>query len=174
MVITAVSLRPSQNHPPGSDPSPYRGRDAMTSHPLLQVGSALRADLVAFAWVGSGPRHDIAVADSFQVTGDGHSGRPFGDRPFSLQPPELGCRLLVPSSPPALLSSRHAPSQSSGFPVPPPLSFASPYTRYSILNTRACHLCTFAQELRSDLHLCTVSLPLSCPQVLRRWCPRRR
>ena len=44
------------------------------------------------------------------------------------------------------------------------------------------HLCTFAQELRSDLHLCTVSLrpscPLalvsSCPRVLRSSCPRLR
>jgi hypothetical protein len=141
------------------------------SPPLLQVGSALRADLVAFAWVGSGPRHDIAVADSFQVTGDGHSGRPFGDRPFSLQPPELGCRLLVPSSPPALLSSRHAPSQSSGLPMLPPLSAASPYTQYSILNTRAF---TFAPLHRSSAPLCTFARYLCHSRAHKPSGPRRR
>ena len=61
------------------------------SPPLLQVGSALRADLVAFAWVGSGPRHDIAVAEQF--SGDGHGGPHFGSQLFSLQPPEPGCQL---------------------------------------------------------------------------------
>ena len=55
----------------------------------------------------------------------------------------------------------------------PALRSASPrvltiaYTQSSILDTLVCHLCTFAQERRSDLHLCTVSLPLSCPRAFR-------
>ena len=27
------------------------------------------------------------------MTGDGHSGQPFGCQPFSLQPPEAGCQI---------------------------------------------------------------------------------
>ena len=46
----------------------------------------------------------------------------------------------------------------------PPLSSASPYTQYSILDTLVSHICTFAQEHRSDLHLCTVSF--SGPRAL--------
>ena len=86
-----------------------------------------------------------------------------------------------------------SPGQSSGLPMPPPLSSASapfvsvafppPATRarhlppeamnlYRVTSpspgpspSSASHFCTFAQELRSDLHLCTSSLPLPCPHV---------
>ena len=37
--------------------------------------------------------------DSFQVTGDGHGGQPFGCQPFSLQPPEPGCQLPMAEMP---------------------------------------------------------------------------
>ena len=64
--------------------------------------------------------------DLFRVTGDGHGSRPFGSQPFSLQPPEPGCQLPM--------AERPAPE----LPMPVPVTrlFASPYTQYSILNTR--------------------------------------
>jgi hypothetical protein len=72
---------------------------------------------------------------------------------------------LLSSGPPALVSSNYAPSQSSGLPTMPPLSSASHYTRYSILDTRAF---TFAplHAAPPHLHLCTVSLALSVPRPL--------
>ena len=42
--------------------------------------------------------------DSFQVTGDGHGGQPFGCQPFSLQPPEPGCQLPMAERPAPELS----------------------------------------------------------------------
>jgi hypothetical protein len=50
----------------------------------------------------TGDRNVACGHDSFQVTGDGHRGRPFGSQPFSLQPPEPRCQThpaLVPSGP---------------------------------------------------------------------------
>ena len=109
-----------------------------------------------------------------QVPALGHGGRPFGSQPLSFQPSEPRCQLVVRSGQPANRStcvSRACPralrpscprimppSQSSGFPMLPPLSSASHYTQYSILDTRAF---TFAllHAAPPHLHLCTVSCP---------------
>ena len=37
--------------------------------------------------------------------------------------------------------------------------------QHAPLRLRRAHFCTFAQELRSDLHFCTVSLPASDPHL---------
>ena len=118
-----------------------------------------------------GNRKVCCGLDSFQVTGDGHGCRPIGSQPFSLQPPEPGCQLLRPSCPPVLVSSSHVPSQSSGFPILPPLSPASPYTQYSILHTRysrlsLLHLCTGAALRFAPLH--GLSLQPTCPLLAQR------
>jgi len=82
---------------------------------------------------------------AFQVTGDGHSGQPLGSQPFSLQPPEPGCQLPMAEMPTPEL------------PVPVPVTRRHVFLTLPILNTPYSILSypTFAQELRSDLHLCT-------------------
>ena len=137
MVITAISLRPSQNHAVGSEPMAR----------CLQVGSALRADLVAFAWVGSGPRHDIAVAEQF--SGDGHGSQPFRIQLFSLQPPEPGYQLPMAERP------------------NPELPMPVPVTRHHGLLWF-----TFALLHRSSAPICTFARSLSGPRALRSSCPR--
>ena len=57
----------------------------------------------------TGNRNVTCGHDSFRVTGDGHGGQPLGCQPFSLQPPEAGCRLspvLVSSGPRVLVSAQ--------------------------------------------------------------------
>ena len=75
-----------------------------------------------------------------------------------------GASSLGPSSPRVL--ELYAPSQSSGSPMVPPLSSASPVPGLPL--SAVSHFCTFAQELRSDLHLCT---SCSGPPVLQSSCP---
>ena len=132
-----------------------------------------------------------------QVPGAGHGSRPFGCQLFSLQPPEPGCQphpALVSSGPRVL--ELCPPSQSSGSPMAPPTSPASPYTQYSILNTlassgpralrsscprirprvtmpacplaalRRAHLCTGASLRFAPLHGFSHALGPSCPPVL--------
>ena len=91
---------------------------------------------------------------TFRVTGDGHGGQPFGCQPFSHQPPEPGCQLPMAEGPTPEL------------PMPVPVTRHHFFLTLPILNTPYSILSypTFAQELRSDLHLCTASLP-SCPHV---------
>ena len=100
-------------------------RSFLTHLPCLSaVLPATRSD--AFAQRETGDRNGCCGHDSFQVTGDGHSGQPFGCQPFSLQPPETRSQLPM--------AERPIPE----LPMTAPVTclYASPYTRYSILNTR--------------------------------------
>jgi hypothetical protein len=47
----------------------------------------------------TGGRNECCGFKSFQVTGGGHGCQPFGNQPFSLQPPEPGCQLLMAERP---------------------------------------------------------------------------
>ena len=105
-----------------------------------------------------------------QVTGDGHGSRPFGNQPFSHQPPEPGCQLLVPSSPPAhrVLDSCPQPTIRSPYAAPfEHCLFPLSPCHHAHVPPRGFAALTFAQELRSDLHLCTILAPASGPLVFR-------
>ena len=71
------------------------------------------------------------------IPGDGCRPRKSAFRGSAVQPSAAGTRVPAPL---ALMPSgtrilELCPRQSSGFPMLPPLSSVSPYTRYSILNT---------------------------------------
>ena len=109
----------------------------------------------------TGNRDITCGHDSFQVTGDGHSGQPFGCQPFSPRPQEPGTRCRYPSS--RLLNSRCPCPSPATRKCMPPANFRSPYAApsefclspYSILHTRY-----------SRIHLCTASLWSSSPPAL--------
>ena len=93
------------------------------------------------------------------MTGDGYGDQPLGCQLFSLQPPEAGCQLPMAERPIPELP----------MPVPVTRHHVVCLSLYSILHTQysRIHFCTFAQEHRSDLHLCTASLWSTGPLINR-------
>ena len=83
----------------------------------------------------TGGRDACCGHDSFQVTGDGHGYQPFRGQPFSLQPAEAWCQLLMAERPTPELPP----------PVPVTRHLALYLSLYSILDTPASHFCTFAR-----------------------------
>ena len=157
--LSPACLRPQ---PPTALPLPPRGFAA-----LGRVGTASRHSC-DFPILRS---RVSAVRYLVQVFGTRYR---FRTRTRTRQP-EPDTRLLRPGTRRCL--ARHLPPEAATCHpkrcLSPALRSASPrvltiaYTQSSILDTLVCHLCTFAQERRSDLHLCTVSLPLSCPRAFR-------
>ena len=101
----------------------------------------------------------LASGICFRVTGDGHQGISHSGISHSA----FGSRLQAPAAPPQL----HLCTAIAHVPSSPRVLWHRPMStcHRASVSPRAlarAHLCTFAQELRSDLHLCTVS-PLSLP-----------
>ena len=145
----------------------------------LEVGSALRADLVTSIQSTqreTGNRNVTCGPDSFsglrsRPSGPGYRYSAPGTGSGPAPVPEPDNPYLIPDQPrpetrrcylPATRHPRPPPATRGRHPLPETVS--SPYTQYSKLNTLVHHLCTFAQELRSDLHLCTIYLRPSCPR----------
>jgi hypothetical protein len=131
----------SMLNPPSSQKSPQLplGRDAMTSHPLYDIHSQVPG--LSHQVPGSGVQHQVQVQALFGCLSPLH---------FCTRLSRI-CTFALHIPPPATWG-RHLP----------PETVSSPYTRYSKLNTLVSHFCTFAQEHRSDLHLCSSSSgPLS-------------
>ena len=131
----------------------------------------------------TGGRDITCGHDSFQVTGDGHGSQPLGGQPFSPQPPEPKCQLVIRSGQPANLSTDQLvvhsgprvlrsscpriipPGQSSGLPMLPPLSSASLLARMSTCQ-HASKLSVLANRPTDQWINSCASVWPSGPQVL--------